>query len=98
MTAYLRGVRDYHEAITRGRDREAIIGILMQATTVKERATYDRMVMPGINADGEVNVDSIRDALADLRATGDIQGTVDLDRVIDMSHIRYAQRVLGRAP
>jgi NitT/TauT family transport system substrate-binding protein len=97
MIAYLRGIRDYHDAITKGRDREAVIGILMQATAVKDRATYERMVMSGIDPDGEVNVDSIREALGELRAAGDIQGAVDLDRVIDLSQIRYAQRVLGRA-
>jgi NitT/TauT family transport system substrate-binding protein len=96
MVAYLRGIRDYHDAITKGRDREAVIGMLIQSTAVKDRATYERMVMPGINPDGEVNVESIREALADLRAAGDIQGTVDLDRVVDLSHIKYAQRVLGR--
>jgi NitT/TauT family transport system substrate-binding protein len=97
MTAYLRGIRDYHDAITKGRDREAVIGILIQSTAVKDRATYDRMVMPGINPDGEVNVESIREALGELRAAGDIQGAVDLDRVVDLSHIKYAQRVLGRS-
>ena len=97
MIAYLRGIRDYENAIAKGRDREAVIGILMQATTIKERPTYDRMVMPGINPDGEVNVESIRDAVAELRTAGDIQAPVDLDHVIDLSHIRHAQRVLGRS-
>lgn len=37
MVAYLRGVRDYNDAIFKRRDRDAVIQILMESTLVKDR-------------------------------------------------------------
>lgn len=95
IVAYLRGVRDYNDAMFKRRDRDAVVKILTQHTLVKDAATYDRMVMPGIHPDGELNVPSIRESYAQLRATGEVTGDVDLDRIIDQSFVRYAQQVLG---
>jgi len=95
MVAYLRGVRDYNDAMFKGRDKEAVIQILMEHTLVKARPTYDGMVMPGINPDGEVNVRSIVAMADDLKAAGDIKPDTKVEQVIDMSFVRDAQRVLG---
>jgi NitT/TauT family transport system substrate-binding protein len=95
MVAYLRGVRDYNDAMFKRRDRDAVIQILIEFTLVKDRPTYDRIVMPGIHPDGELNVESIRDAVQALRAAGDVKTDVDLDKIIDLSLVRYAQTVLG---
>lgn len=95
MIAYLRGVRDYNDAMFKNKDREAVIQILTEHTLVKTRATYDGMVMPGINPDGEVNVDSIVAMTEDLKTAGDIKADTRADQVIDMSFVRNAQRVLG---
>jgi NitT/TauT family transport system substrate-binding protein len=97
MTAYVRGIRDYNDAVTKKRDREAIIQILMKYSSVKDRALYDQMVMPGIHPDGEVNVPSIREALAAFKASGDVAADIDLDRIIDMSAVKAAREVLGAA-
>jgi NitT/TauT family transport system substrate-binding protein len=55
------------------------------------------MVMPGIHPDGEVNVPSIREALAAFKAAGDVSGDIDLDRIIDLSAVKAAREVLGPA-
>ncbi|MGH7313612.1 MAG: ABC transporter substrate-binding protein [Candidatus Rokuibacteriota bacterium] len=98
MVAYVRGVRDYNDAMFKRKDRGAVIQILTEYTLVKDRATYDRMVVPGIHPDGEVDVQSIREALGDFKAAGDVTGDIDLDRVVDLSLVRYAQDVLGLYP
>jgi NitT/TauT family transport system substrate-binding protein len=95
MVAYVRGIRDYNDAIFRSGDREAVIRILMEHTLVKDRAVYDRMVMPGIHPDGEVNAASIAEMARELQAAGDVKGTVALDRIIDLSFAKYAREVLG---
>jgi NitT/TauT family transport system substrate-binding protein len=95
MVAYLRGVRDNNDAMFKRRDRDAVIQILIEFTLVKDRPTYDRIVMPGIHPDGELNVESIRDAVQALKAAGDVKTDVDLDKIIDLSLVRYAQTVLG---
>jgi NitT/TauT family transport system substrate-binding protein len=95
MVAYVRGLRDYNDAVLKGRDREFVIQTLMKYTTVKDRAPYDRIVLPGLHPDGELNVESIREAYSEFKAAGDVKGDVNLDAVIDRSFVRYAVEVLG---
>ena len=56
------------------------------------------VVLPGMHPDGELNVASIREALSDFRASGDVKADIDLDQVVDLSFIRYARQVLGPYP
>jgi NitT/TauT family transport system substrate-binding protein len=95
MVAYVRGLRDYNDAVLKNKDREFVIQTLMKYTTVKDRAPYDRIVLPGLHPDGELNVDSIREAYNEFKAAGDIKGEVNLDAVIDRSFVRYAVETLG---
>jgi NitT/TauT family transport system substrate-binding protein len=95
MVAYVRGLRDYNDAVHKNRDREFVIQTLMKFTSVKDRAPYDRIVLPGLHPDGELNVDSIREAYNEFKAAGDIKGEVNLDAVIDPSFVRHAVDVLG---
>jgi NitT/TauT family transport system substrate-binding protein len=95
MVAYVRGLRDYNDAVHKNKDREFVIQTLMKFTSVKDRAPYDRIVLPGLHPDGELNVDSIREAYNEFKAAGDIKGEVNLDAVIDRSFVRHAVEVLG---
>jgi NitT/TauT family transport system substrate-binding protein len=95
MVAYVRGLRDYNDAVLKGRDREFVIQTLMKFTTVKERAPYDHIVLPGLHPDGDLNVESIREAYSEFKAAGDIKGEVNLDAVIDRSFVRHAVEILG---
>jgi NitT/TauT family transport system substrate-binding protein len=96
MVAYVRGLHDYNDAIVRNKDREAVIKILQKHSSVKDRAIYDRMTLPGIHPDGEVNVASIREALDAFKALGDVKPDLDLDKIVDLSFVKYAQEVLGK--
>ena len=97
MVAYLRGVRDYYDGIHKRKgNREEIIAILVKHTLVKDRKVYDRMVLPAIDPNGELNVPSIKEALDQFTADGDVKAKLDLDRIVDQSFVRYAQDVLGR--
>ena len=95
IVAYVRGMRDYNDAVYKNRDREFLYQTLMKHTTVKDRAAYDRIVLPGLHPDGDLQVDSIREAYNEFKAAGDIKGEVNLDAVIDRSFVRYAIEVLG---
>ncbi|HEX7055528.1 MAG TPA: ABC transporter substrate-binding protein [Burkholderiales bacterium] len=97
MVAYLRGVRDYYDGIHKKKaNRGEIIGILTRHTLVKDPAIYEKMIMPGIDPNGELNVASIQEALDQFTADGDVKAKIDLDKVVDVSLIRYGQKVLGR--
>ena len=96
MVAYVRGLRDYNDAVLKQKNREEMISILQKHSSVKDRSIYEKMVLPGIHPDGEPNVASIREALDAFKATGEVKADVDLDRMIDLSFVKYAQEVLGR--
>jgi NitT/TauT family transport system substrate-binding protein len=96
MVAYVRALHDYNDAVLKKKNREEIIAILQKHSSVKDRAIYEKMVLPGIHPDGEVNVPSIREALETFKATGEVKADLDLDEMIDLSVVRYAQEVLGR--
>ncbi len=96
MVAYLRGVRDYYNAIIAGRgDREAVIDVLMRNTPLKDRALYDRMYW--VYMDPNLTLDE-----ADLRTTmqwfvdrGLVERPTDLGVAVDHRFSDNALRVLG---
>lgn len=97
MVAYLRGVRDYYDGVHKKKgNRPEIVSILTKHTLIKDPAVYDRMVLPAIDPNGELNVPSIQEALNQFVADGDVKAKIDLNQVVDLSFIKYAQDVLGR--
>jgi NitT/TauT family transport system substrate-binding protein len=99
MKAYLRGVRDYNDALADGRlggpSADDIIKILTTDTLIKDPAVYKAIVPNGCNPDGKVNVDSLRKDLDFFRARGLIQGNVTVDQVLDHSVVDAALKELG---
>jgi NitT/TauT family transport system substrate-binding protein len=97
MVAYLRGVRDYLDAFAR-RDaskREAVIAALIKYSTVKDRALYDQMVVPGLNPNGLLNLESIERQQAWYLARGLQSAPADVNALVDYSFVRYAVEQLG---
>ena len=71
LTAYLKGVRDYYDAIIAGHgDREAVIQTLIRQTPYKDRDLYERILW--VYIDPNLTLDE-----ADLRST--MQWFVDKD-------------------
>ncbi len=93
--AYVRGLRDYHEARTKGRDREEIIAMFQKYTPLKERAIYDQMPWPSSNPDGYLNAEAIASAQDWFHENGFVPVKVDLSKVIDNQFADYAVAQLG---
>src|SRR5579875_332012 len=96
MLAYLRGLRDYTDALFRGQDRDAVVQALIEGTTVKDPALYQRMGWTWLDPNGELNVPSIEEQLNWLRARGKIEGQVQVRDVLDLSFVDFAVQRLGR--
>lgn len=96
MVAYLKGVRDYNDAFVKGKDRADIVSILSKSTSVKRPELYEKMVMPGLNPDGEVNLDGMKDDMAWFQSKGYLKEKVDLSQVVDPSFVAHALQKLGR--
>ncbi len=95
MTAYLRGVRDYVDAFTRDRGRDAVVESLARQTTVKDPNVY-RMIVPSyMNPNGYVNVETLVGAQDWFGSHGYIPQKVDIPALVDRQFADYAVSVLG---
>jgi NitT/TauT family transport system substrate-binding protein len=95
--AYLKAVREYNDAFRKGdaARRAEVVQALVKHTTVKDPALYERMTMPGLNPDGEVNVESLREDYEFWLANGYQEERVTVTDLVDHSFVRYAVQQLG---
>src|SRR4051794_23656843 len=93
--AYVRGLRDYDQARTKGKDREAIIAIIQKHVPFLERPMYDQIPWPSNNPDGRVNVEAIAAAQEWFAEHGYVQTKVDMSQAVDNQFADYAAAQLG---
>ncbi len=98
MLAYLKGARYYSVAFDKGDavKRNDVIQILIRNTAVKEADLYAKMVMPGIDPNGRVNVDSLADQQEYFLSKGSQKTRLDLKQVVDMQYADWAAQKLGQ--
>jgi len=97
MLAYLKGARDYNDAFVKkdAMKRRDVVQILIRNTPVKDPALYDKMVMPGIDPNGRVNLESLARQQEWFVAKGAQKTKVDLSKAVDTEFVDSAVRVLG---
>ena len=99
MRAYLKGVRDYNDALKDGRiagkNAEEVIAILTEYTAIKDADIYRAIIANACNPDGQVNADSLRKDFAFFTEQGLIKGPVAFQDIFDNSFIEAALRDLG---
>ncbi len=93
--AYVRALRDYDQARTKGKDREEIIAIIQKHVPFLDRALYDVIPWPSNNPDGRVNPETIAAAQDWFFERGYVPTKVDLAKVIDNQFADYAVEQLG---
>jgi ABC-type nitrate/sulfonate/bicarbonate transport system substrate-binding protein len=96
MLAYLRGVRDFHDAFQGGKDLDAVLAILTQHTNIKDPAVYKKIVVPAVDPNGQMIVQSVRDLQQWFVENGYVPTPVNVDEYFDPSFADYALSVLGR--
>jgi NitT/TauT family transport system substrate-binding protein len=94
MTAYVRGVRDYADAMKKGIGRDAVIDVLVHYAPA-DPELYRRMRPVDLDPDGRPNRASIAFDQAMLLRLGAITQPVDLDAVVDMGFADAALARLG---
>ena len=75
-TAELRGVRDYNDAFRRQKDYDAIVDVLAQYTTIKNKDLYRTIRVSGLNPDGYVNSAGLAQDLSWYRGKGYVTTTL----------------------
>lgn len=100
MHAYLRGIRDYNDALKDGRfagpNADEVVAILTEATAVKDTGLYRRITPSAVNPDGAVNMASLRKDLEFFKEQKLIESKdASVDRVVDNSFVTEAVAKLG---
>jgi NitT/TauT family transport system substrate-binding protein len=99
LRAYTRGVRDYVRAFL-DRDPAAfdeVVPILIERTSVKERALFERAIPSGLNPDPLPNVQSIVDDQEWFLTHGFVSQRVNVPDYVDLTLIEDVIRQLGSA-
>ncbi len=99
MRAYLKGVRDYNDALKDGRiagkNADEIIAILTEYTAIKDAEIYRSIIANACNPDGHVNAESLRKDFSFFTEQGLIKGAVAFQDIFDNSFVDAALRDLG---
>jgi ABC-type nitrate/sulfonate/bicarbonate transport system substrate-binding protein len=97
LTAYLKAVRQYNEDLLRGRSaqRKELLEILERGTTAGDAARLDQIVLPGINPNGMINMQTLRLDQQHFLATGRQRQRVNLAAFVDTQYAAYAITQLG---
>jgi NitT/TauT family transport system substrate-binding protein len=98
MRAYLRGVRDYEDAFARGKDRDAIVGILAGPLQTPP-ALFDAVQQGGglayIDPDGRVPTEPLRPIIDLWVRTQLVQAGFDPTQLVDPAFATDAVATLG---
>jgi NitT/TauT family transport system substrate-binding protein len=100
MSAYLRAVRFYNDALVdghlRGRTANAVIGVLADAMATTDPSIFRSMTASANDPNGRVNVASLREDLAFLRDQGLVTDpNVSVDEAVDSSFAEAAVKAMG---
>jgi sulfonate transport system substrate-binding protein len=96
MYAHLKGVRVYNDAIVQGdKDRDAVVKILTENTFIDDPTMWPKMRPTGLNVDGTVLEDAVAGQQDYYASIGQVDETVTMDKVINMSFADWAVQQLG---
>lgn len=99
MNAMLRGLRYYHGALKdgklAGKNAEDVIRILTQYATIKDPAVFREVHFHAVDPNGGVNEASLNRAWEFFKRTGQIDGSITVADVIDLSFARKAVEQMG---
>lgn len=94
MVALLRAARAYLDAFEYGVDQDAIIGVLVHATPIKDPAVFRTIRYPWVDPNGRVARASIEADAALFQELG-LVGPVDLSQAFEDRYRRFAVEHLG---
>jgi NitT/TauT family transport system substrate-binding protein len=99
MRAYLRGARDYNDALDGDRltapAAAEVIPILTEYSFIKNPDVYRAMRSHYVDPNGTLNVASLKDVWQFFKDVKQIDGSVTVDDVVDPSFAKWAAEQLG---
>jgi NitT/TauT family transport system substrate-binding protein len=99
MRALVRAMRFYNDALKDARlagpNADEVIAIMLKYAALKDAATYREIVSHGVDPDGGVNIASLKESWQYFRDSGQIDGAVTVDDVLDLRFVEAAVKSLG---
>lgn len=97
MVAYLKGVRDYHDAFFLKKEQDAAIDILTKHLSIKDPNVWKAMGPLHTDVNGSINVTDIKAQAAIYKELGQVSGPLpDIDKYVDTRFIDGAVKQLGK--
>lgn len=96
MIAFLKGVRDYHDAMTKRVKREEVIGYFIKHTGMKDRAIYDLIPWGAGNPDGYESKESVLHQQDWYFKNGYLDSRLPIEKFVDDRYVDHAISVLGK--
>ncbi|MDC3414398.1 ABC transporter substrate-binding protein [Terrihalobacillus insolitus] len=95
MAAYLKGVRDYNDAFNKDKGLDEIISIMTEYTAMKDPELWKNVGVTGLNPNGEMYNENIKDQYEMYKENGATEGELDFDKAIDTTITEKAVEVIG---
>ena len=95
--AYLKGVRDYVDAMKGGPKRAEVVDICVKYTSLKDKAMYDKMQWSYMDPNGAISFDGLRDQQDWYAKHGYVATKANIEAMTDRRFLDYALEKLGRA-
>jgi NitT/TauT family transport system substrate-binding protein len=95
MVAFLRGVRDYNDALRKGINKADTIALILKHVPLRDASLFDKAGFTALNPDGKLNLQGVRDDLQWFVDQGQVPQAPDMSQVIDTSFAEYAVQRLG---
>jgi NitT/TauT family transport system substrate-binding protein len=94
--AYMKGVRDYVDAMKGGPKRPEVVDICIKYTSLKDKAMYDKMHWSYMDPNGEISFDGLRDQQDWYAKQGFVSQKASIENMVDRRFLDYALGKLGR--
>ena len=94
--AYLKGVRDYYDAMKGGPKRTEVVEICAKYTSLKDKTMYDKIQWSYMDPNAEISFDGLREQQDWYAKQGYVSQKANLEGVVDGRFIHYALEKLGR--
>ena len=94
--AFLKGVRDYYDAMKGGPKRAEVIDICIKYTSLKDKAMYDKVQWSYMDPNAEISFDGLRDQQDWYAKNGFVPLKANLEGMVDLRFLKHAQEKLGR--
>lgn len=94
MRAYVRGVRAYNDAFTKGVRKDEVVAIIAKRTQVTESIIRDSF-LPGLDPNQRVNIEALNAVEKFYASQGRVRKVIDASQIVDMSFADAAVAALG---